>query len=226
MSMPTDLGLTGSQPNVALTVFFVPYVLFEIPSNILMKRFHPRIWLSGCILAFGLVMLCQGFVQNYSGLIATRFFLGLAESGIFPGSFYLISFWYRREEAQKRFTVYWSSVMVAAAFGGLLATGISKMDGVRGLSDWRWVFILEGILTILVGIAAFFFVSNFPSDATWLDEDERAFAIARTKSGDHDHVLSVSGADLRIFFSDLKNYLGAVMYFGKYLSPPFLEGPV
>ncbi|TEY62245.1 hypothetical protein BOTCAL_0165g00050 [Botryotinia calthae] len=83
---------------LALTIFFVPYILFEIPSNILMKHFQPHIWLSGSILAFGIVMFAQGFVKSYSGLLATRFFLGLAEAGIFPGSFYLISIWYKREE--------------------------------------------------------------------------------------------------------------------------------
>lgn len=85
LRLPQDLHLKGNEPNVALTIFFVPYVLFEIPSNILLKKFKPHVWLSGCILAFGIVMLCQGFVQSYSGLLATRFFLGLAEAGVFPG---------------------------------------------------------------------------------------------------------------------------------------------
>ena len=85
LGLPKDLHLKGNQANVALTVFFVPYVLFEIPSNILLKKFKPHVWLSGCVSAFGIVMLCQGFVHNYSGLLATRFFLGLAEAGVFPG---------------------------------------------------------------------------------------------------------------------------------------------
>lgn len=86
LRLPQDLHLKGNESNVALTIFFVPYVLFEIPSNILLKKFKPHVWLSACILAFGIVMLCQGFVQSYRGLLATRFFLGLAETGMFPGS--------------------------------------------------------------------------------------------------------------------------------------------
>ena len=86
LHMPQDLHLKGNESNVVLTIFFVPYVLFEIPSNILLKKFKPHIWLSVCIVAFGIVMLCQGFVQSYRGLLATRFFLGLAETGVFPGS--------------------------------------------------------------------------------------------------------------------------------------------
>ena len=85
-----DLELTGDRYNVALVIFFVPYILFEIPSNVILKKLKPRIWLSICMFTFGLVTLLQGFVQNYSGLLATRFFLGLAETGMFPGAFYLI----------------------------------------------------------------------------------------------------------------------------------------
>ncbi|KAL1969447.1 hypothetical protein VTN77DRAFT_8885 [Rasamsonia byssochlamydoides] len=212
MSMPEELGLTGQQPNVALTVFFVPYVLFEIPSNICMKRFNPHVWLSGSILAFGIVMLCQGFVHSYSGLIATRFFLGLAETGIFPGSFYLISFWYKHEEAQRRFTLYWSSVIIAGAFGGLLATAIANMNGIRGLSNWRWVFILEGILTILVGILSFFTVTDFPREAKWLTPEEKEFVLAKTRANES-HKVSVTFKDIVTFFMDIKVYFAAIMYF-------------
>ena len=80
-----DIHLTGNQYNTALTIFFVPYVIFEIPSNIILKRLKPHVWLSICMFMFGLVTICQGLVQNFSGLIATRFFLGLFETGMFPG---------------------------------------------------------------------------------------------------------------------------------------------
>lgn len=215
MKMPADLHLTGQQPNIALAVFFVPYILFEIPSNLMMKRFGPQRWMAFCVCGFGIVMMAQGFVKSFSGLLATRFFLGLMEAGTFPGSFYLISFWYRREEAQKRFTVYWSSVLVASMFGGLLATGISKMHGVGGLANWRWIFILEGIATILVGIASFFLLSDFPKEAKWLTEEEREFVMARTRS-DVARAERVSFSDILTFFKDIKNYLGAIMYFCKF----------
>lgn len=91
---------------------------------------------------FGLVTICQGLVQNYSGLLATRFFLGLAETGMFPGSFYLIGMWYKRSEAQKRYSFFFSSTTLAGAFGGLLASAIGKMNGLRGYLGWRWIFIL------------------------------------------------------------------------------------
>jgi len=181
----------------------------------MMKKLNPHKWLSVCILTFGIIALAQGFVKSYGGLIATRFFLGLTEAGIFPGSFYLISFWYKHDEAQKRFTIYICSVILASAFGGLLASGIANMDGVRGLANWRWLFILEGIATIFVGFMSFFLVTDFPQEATWLTEKEKKFVIARTKA-DEVHTLNITSSDLVTFFGDLKNYLGALMYFCKY----------
>ena len=91
--MLKDLDLVANQYNTALTIFFVPYVIFEIPSNIILKRFKPHRWLSFCMFMFGLVTICQGLVTGYGGLLTTRFFLGLFEAGLFPGSFYLIGMW-------------------------------------------------------------------------------------------------------------------------------------
>lgn len=157
-------------------------------------------------------MLCQGFTHGFGGMVTARFFLGVCESGVFPGCFYLLSFWYSREEAQKRFTVFWCSVPAASAVGGLLATAIANMDGIRGLANWRWVFILEGILTVLVGFAAWFFIADFPEDAKWLTEDERAWLATKT-GRDGAPTPPVTPRDLVTFFSDPKNVLGGIMYF-------------
>lgn len=114
----------------------------QVPSNALLKKFKPHLFLGICIGLFGVVSLCQGFVTNYAGLLATRFLLGLFEAGIFPGCFYLLAMWYKREESQKRFTFFFLSTVLAGAFGGLLASAIGKMDGMAGKSAWRWIFII------------------------------------------------------------------------------------
>jgi len=163
--LEADLGLTSLDYNTALTIFFVPYILCEIPSNILLKRFSPRIWLSICCLGFGIVTICQGFVQNYGGLLTTRFFLGVFECGMFPGCFYLLGMWYRREEAQKRFSLFFGSTSLAGAFGGLLAGAIGKMDGVRGWNGWRWIFVLEGAGTVVIGLIFLLTFPGFVEDA-------------------------------------------------------------
>ncbi|KAI0424981.1 major facilitator superfamily domain-containing protein [Xylaria sp. FL1042] len=215
-SLEADLGLKKTEYNTALTIFFVPYIIFEIPSNILLKRFSPRIWLSGCMFFFGLVSIFQGLVQNYGGLLATRFFLGLFEAGMFPGCFYLIGMWYKRSEAQKRYSLFFSSTSLAGAFGGLLASAIGKLDGIRGYSGWRWIFILEGLLTAVVAIVFFFTFPAFPEESKWLSEDEQAYVKARLQAEQGNN-----GAERKITFSDavtvMKDYriwLGGFMYLG------------
>ena len=139
--------------------------------------------------------------------------MNTAADQIYTG-FYLISFWYKREEAQWRFTIYWCSTLIANAFGGLLASAIAEMDGVGGYSNWRWIFILEGIFTILVAIAAFFLLADFPEDAKWLKEDERRWVIAKTGK-DKEMFRNIVAKDLSRFFSDPKNLFGGIIYFGK-----------
>ncbi|KAI0024960.1 MFS general substrate transporter [Xylariomycetidae sp. FL0641] len=211
-----DLHLHKTEYNTALTIFFVPYVVFEIPSNILLKRLSPKIWLPGCMFMFGVMSVCQGLVQNYSGLLATRFFLGVFETGMFPGCFYLIGMWYKRSEAQKRYSLFFSSTSLAGAFGGLLASAIGKMDGIRGYSGWRWIFILEGLLTIAVAIIFFFIFPSFPEQATWLTDDERAFVKARLQAdqGRNAAERKVSFRDVINVMKDHRVWLGGFMYFG------------
>ena len=129
-------------------------------------------------------------------------------------AFYLISFWYKREESQRRFTVFWCSVLFASMFGGLLASAIAKMQGVRGYSSWRWVFILEGIATIAIGIGAYFLVSDFPADARWLSAEEKEFVIART--GTDDGAASpITFRKVVLFFGNVRNLVGGFMYWGQ-----------
>jgi MFS family permease len=211
-----ELDLKDVEYNTALTMFFVPYVIFEIPSNILMKRLTPRIWLSGCMFMFGVVSICQGLVQNYSGLLATRFFLGIFECGMFPGCFYLIGMWYRREEAQRRYSFFFSSTTLAGAFGGLLAAAIGKMNNLRGYQGWRWIFILEGVLTCVVACFFFFVIPSFPEDSKWLTQDEKDYVRARLQAEQGRSAVErkITIRDVGRVFKDYKVILGGFMYFG------------
>ncbi|KAK5632138.1 hypothetical protein RRF57_007852 [Xylaria bambusicola] len=210
LGLPEELGLGTRQVSIMLAIFFVPYTICEIPANILMKRLNPHNWLSGCIVAFGLVTIGQGFVQSYEGLLVARFFLGIFEAGVFPGCFYLISFWYKRHEAQKRFTIYFSSVIVSNAFCGLLAGAIAKLDGYRGLSSWRWVFILEGTATIIIGFIAFFSITDFPMEADWVAPDERALILVKTNS-DESHRVRITLKHMLDFLSKPIHWFGGMI---------------
>ncbi|PUU75817.1 major facilitator superfamily domain-containing protein [Tuber borchii] len=228
-----DLNLGGVEYNTALTIFFIPYILFEIPSNILMKKFRPHLWLSLCMFMFGLVTCLQGFVQSYGGLLATRFFLGIFEAGIFPGCFYLIAMWYKREEAQKRCTFFFSSTTLAGAFGGLLASAIGKMDGMQGFKGWRWIFILEGVLTCTLSFFFYFHITDFPEEASFLTEDEVEFVKARLLAdvGHSGREKDLEIKDILDVFKDYKIFMGGLMYIGlvmpgygyAYFSPAILK---
>lgn len=176
-----DLGMSGAQYNWCLTVFFFTYAAFEVPSNLLLKKLRPSIWLPSIMVAWGIVMTLMGLVQNYTGLLIARIFLGITEAGLFPGVAYFITMWYCRHEAQFRQAMFFSAASVAGAFSGLLAFGIAHMDGVGGLEGWRWIFILEGLLTVIVAIMAFFTLYDFPETAGFLTEEERAFVVYRLK---------------------------------------------
>lgn len=129
-------------------------------------------------------MTLMGIVQSYEGLLIARIFLGVTEAGLFPGVAYYITMWYARHEAQFRQALFFSAASVAGAFSGLLAFGIAHMDGVGNLAGWRWIFILEGILTVIVAVTAYFTLYDFPETATFLTEEERAFVVYRLKYQD------------------------------------------
>ncbi|KAJ3521096.1 hypothetical protein NM208_g13450 [Fusarium decemcellulare] len=176
-----DLKMTPDQYNWCLTVFFFTYAAFEVPSNLLLKKLRPSVWLPTIMVAWGLVMTLMGIVQNYHGLLIARIFLGVTEAGLFPGVAYYLTMWYCRHEIQFRQALFFSAASIAGAFSGLLAFAIAKMDGVGGLKGWRWIFILEGIVTVLVAIWAFWALYDFPETAKFLTEDERAFVVFRLK---------------------------------------------
>ncbi|KAF9736459.1 high-affinity nicotinic acid transporter [Paraphaeosphaeria minitans] len=217
-----DLGMTGPQYNWCLTAFFFTYAAFEVPSNLLLKKLRPSIWLPTIMVAWGVVMTLMGIVQDYHGLLIARIFLGVAEAGLFPGVAYYITMWYCRHEAQFRQALFFSAASVAGAFSGLLAFGIAKMDGVGGLEGWRWIFILEGILTVVVAVIAFFCLYDFPETASFLTEEERAFVVYRLKyqgQQKHDSVRvaqddSFQWKYVKAAFLDWQIYFNILVYWG------------
>ncbi|KAL4779834.1 major facilitator superfamily domain-containing protein [Aspergillus varians] len=221
LGMKEDLGIVeGTKYNAALMIFFIPYILFEIPSNILLRKLKPHAWLSFCVFGFGLILIFQGLVQTWSTLMVTRWFLGMFETGMLPGCVYLLGMWYKRCEAQKRYTVFTSSTILAGAFGGLLASAIGKMDGIRGYGGWRWVFILEGILTCLLSVVVFFALPDFPEDCKWLSEREHEFLRDKMsqETGRLSGTVRMGWRDILGVFRDWKIFIAAFMFFGQVVS--------
>ncbi|KAI0898167.1 MFS general substrate transporter [Annulohypoxylon nitens] len=176
-----DLGMSSDQYNMCLTVFFFTYGVFEVPSNLLLKRLRPSRWIPLIMVVWGAVMTLMGIVRDFRGLLIARLFLGVAEAGLYPGCAYYLTMWYIRDEIQFRQAMFFSASSIAGAFSGLLAFAIAKMDGVANLEGWRWIFILEGLLTVFVAGVSFFILYDFPETASFLTQREREFVIFRLK---------------------------------------------
>ncbi|KAI0073057.1 MFS general substrate transporter [Panus rudis PR-1116 ss-1] len=179
--LTTQLNLTGNKYNIALTMYFIPYCLFECPANLVLKKFRPSRWLPGITIAWGIIMTLMGLVKNYPQLVGTRVVLGVTEAGLFPGVVYYLTLWYPRHMLQYRVGIFYGGATVAGAFSGLLAFAISFMSGTAGMLGWSWIFIIEGIATVAVGILSIFVLVDFPSTAGFLTPEERAFIVWRKK---------------------------------------------
>ncbi|KAH6695504.1 major facilitator superfamily domain-containing protein [Plectosphaerella plurivora] len=173
-----DLNLTGNRFNIALTLFFIPYVLFETPANMVQRQIGPRIWLCFLTVSFGLVTTCISVVGSFGGLCAARVALGLCESGVLAGIMYTLSSFYRRSELTTRMGYLNAIVTLSGAFGGLLATGLTRVPAFGMLHTWRHIFFFEGLITILVGLSVIF-LPNDPASAGFLTEEERIYTCSR-----------------------------------------------
>lgn len=160
-------------------VTYIPYVLIEFVSNFALKKVGPRIMLPSLCVLWGLVATCQSTIQNYAGLLICRFCLGLTEGGMFPAFVLYLSEFYKRSELQKRIGVIYGAASISGAFSGLLAAAISKMNGVRRLAGWRWIFLLEGVVTIVFGLFAASILPNTPDKAIVLNTEEKAYSTQR-----------------------------------------------
>lgn len=147
-----DLGIDTNQINVGTALLSLGIVLLEIPSNILLQHVGPQRWLSGQIIAWGLVALFQNFMTNYGSYLGTRVLLGLCEAGFIPGALYTMSTWYKRTETSLRVSVFFLGNLLASALTSLIGAGILSMGNRYGVAGWRWLFIIEGCITIAIGL--------------------------------------------------------------------------
>ncbi|KAL0567920.1 hypothetical protein V5O48_014074 [Marasmius crinis-equi] len=191
-----DLGLKGSDYNVILSIFYISYVLFQLPSNILCKRLGPGWFLPGITTLFGFVSLGTAFVHNKAQVAGVRVALGAFEAGIFSGTAYYLSRWYRRDELALRLAIYASMVPLANAFGGLLASGILSLSHLGGLHGWRMIFTIEGVITCGVGLIGFLTLTDRPETARWLTGEEKELITARIRSDHIGHCEPLDRLDL------------------------------
>ncbi|RCH94373.1 hypothetical protein CU097_012115 [Rhizopus azygosporus] len=149
-----DVGITPDQFNTCVTIFYVGFLIFQIPSNILLKRFTAKRWLPFLMLLWGTIACLHATVRNYTQLLIFRFLLGFFEAGFFPGVIYFLTLFYKKNEMATRIALFWGSTVAAHAYAGVLAYGILQLRGSGGLTGWQWLFLIEGIPTVLVSVIA------------------------------------------------------------------------
>ncbi|EGO22462.1 hypothetical protein SERLADRAFT_416918 [Serpula lacrymans var. lacrymans S7.9] len=217
-NMEQDLHITDTQYLIALTIFFFSYSIFEVPSNIFLKRLRPSIWLSLLMLLWGVMMVYFLLLTHIMGINIAAYRLYKVWCTITAASLKTEVYfsWYKRSEFGVRAAIFFSAATVSGAFGGLLAAAISKMDGVGGKPAWAWIFILEGLATVIAGALSFWIIVDFPDTATFLTETERTVVIRRLQSDDQ---FSAAGEQLKWGYIkksllDWKTWVAMMVYTG------------
>ncbi|MFO7317788.1 MAG: MFS transporter [Bacilli bacterium] len=173
LQMNADLALTAEVFGLLSGIFFIGYFFFEIPSNMILHKVGARIWIARIMITWGIVVVLTGFAQSAAHLYILRFLLGVAEAGFFPGIILYLTYWFKENERSIATAV----LIMALPIGGLIGAPISTwiMDNIAwaGLAGWRWMFILEGIPAVILGVVVLFYLINRPRDAKWLTEEEK-----------------------------------------------------
>ena len=214
--MERDLGLKGNQYQTAVSLLFVTYILSELPSNLVLKKCRPSRWISFITTAWGIIATLTGITQSYAGLIVCRLLLGAVEGGLFPGLAVYLTFFYTKRELALRIGYLFVSAAVAGGCGGLLAFGIGHMDGIAGQSGWRWIMIMEGIPTFLLGIATWWLLADDPETAYYLTSEEKTLMITRRNRqiGQTRSAQEFSWVDVKKGLTDWKVYAFCLGQFG------------
>jgi MFS transporter, ACS family, 4-hydroxyphenylacetate permease len=186
LTMNKELGISASMFALSLTCFAVAYFLCEIPSNLILERVGARLWLSRIAVTWGMAATACMFIVGVKSLIGLRVLLGIAEAGFAPGAVLYMTYWfpqYHRGRAHAKFMV---AQPIALALGATMSGLLLGLNGVMGLSGWRWLFLVEGVPSIVMGLIAFFYLTDRPADAKWLTQGEKSTLIACLKRDNDD----------------------------------------
>jgi sugar phosphate permease len=201
----------------AVSILFVTYLFFEIPGNLVLKKVTPRYFISGITVAWGIIATLTGTVRSFGGLLACRLLLGLVEAALFPGLAVYLTMFYTKRELALRIGYLFVSAALAGACGGLLAYAIGYMDGLAGQRGWRWILILEGIPTLLMGVITFFVFADDPETASYLTPEERAYCLQRLSREAENTASSrqFHWSDVKKAFTDWRVWGFAIAQFGE-----------
>lgn len=179
--LQADLALDDTQYETCLSILYVGYILMQVPSNMLINRIaRPSLYLGAVMLVWGLISTLTGVVQGFAGMVLVRFFLGFVEAAFLPGALLILSKWYTRRELTKRNAILFCGNLISNAFSALVAAGVlSNMQGTLGHPAWRWLFWIEGAVTMLIALLALFILPDLPHNTRGFTDEERHVAQLR-----------------------------------------------
>ncbi|KAJ3498476.1 hypothetical protein NLJ89_g10215 [Agrocybe chaxingu] len=203
----------GERYSIASMIYFIPYILLQIPGNIVLRWIGARSWLTICVVGWGIAQLGMGFVPTWGWLVFCRIWLGVFEAGFFPALVFIITTWYKRHEVQKRLALFYLISILFGGFSSLLAYGLAQLSGRGGLLGWSWIFIIEGILTIVLGLLTWLFVPDFPDKSRFLTEEQRKMILDRVEADRGDSVPDkMTGTKIIRHLSDPILWIMALMF--------------
>jgi ACS family tartrate transporter-like MFS transporter len=213
LTMNKDLGLDPAMYGMAAGAFFWGYVLFEVPSNIILEKLGARLWIARIMVTWGLVSGATAFASGPWSFMAIRFLLGLAEAGLFPGFVLYFTYWFPDAHRARINSGFLLALPVAVAAGAPVSTALLGLDGLFGLRGWQIMYLVEAVPTVLIGIAAFFYLTDRPSEAHWLGAEERRW-LAGTLAGETRRIEAQHGFGMLRAFFDTKILLLSLNYLG------------
>ncbi len=177
ITMTKDLGYTDAVYALGAGIFFLGYFLFEVPSNLIMERVGARKWIARIMISWGIISAGMMFATTPRLFYTLRFLLGVAEAGFFPGIILYFTYWFPREVRARALSRFVIATMFSSIIGNPLAAQLLRLNGIGGLKGWQWMFLMEGLPSILLGIAVFFFLTDKPEKADWLMTEERDWLV-------------------------------------------------
>ncbi|OZD09751.1 MFS transporter [Rhodococcus sp. 06-221-2] len=214
LTMSDELGLTETMFGLASGLFFIGYLLFEVPSNLALHKFGARRWIARIMVSWGIVAAAMAFVPTAGWLYGLRIVLGIAEAGFFPGVLLYMTMWFPRASRVRLMALFMLALPVSSALGAPLSSAIIQYwDGLFGLSGWRVMFLFEGLPAIVLGVITWFYLTDRPSQATWLEDDEKSWLTAELESEGSSKSAHVTGSVKRAL-TDARVWMLGLVYFG------------
>ena len=181
LEMNKDLGFTATMFGWGAGIFFFGYFFFEVPSNLALERFGARLWIARIMVTWGLLSAAMALIWNEWSFLVVRFLLGAAEAGFFPGIILFLTYWFPAHYRARMVGRFMAAIPISTVIGAPLSGLILGMDGIWGLRGWQWLFICEGLPTVLLGFVVMFYLTDGPAKAHWLAADERDWLIDRLR---------------------------------------------